>query len=215
MNRVFGKKKAPKAPPPSLTDASAGLGTRTNHLDTKIATLDKELKVYKDKLRTIKSPAAKKNIQKRAMDVLKRKRMYEGQRDQLMGQQFNIDQAAFGIESAKATVDSVAAMKSANVQLKQAIQKDLKIDDVDDLADDMAELMEEMNEINEAMGRNFSTPDDINLDDLDAELDMLEDEFEEEEVGESTPSYLQESLPANPTGTPQNVGEDEPALAGL
>lgn len=214
MNRVFGKKKAAK-PAPSLDDASSGLGTRANHMDTKIAALDKELKVYKDKLRTTKSPAAKKNIQKRAMDVLKRKRMYESQRDQLMGQQFNIDQAAFGIESAKATVDSVAAMKSANVQLKKAIQKDLKIDDVDDLADDMAELMEEMNEINESLGRNFATPDDITADDLDAELDMLEDELEEEEVGESTPSYLQESLPSNPTGVPQNAEEDEPALAGL
>jgi len=216
MNRVFGKKKAPKAPAPTLSDASAGLGKRTDHLDTKIAALDKELTAFKTKLRTTTSPAAKKNIQKRAMDVLKRKRMYESQRDQLMGQQFNMDQAAFGIESAKATIDSVAAMKSANVQLKQAIQKDLKIDDVDDLADDMAELMEEMNEINDAMGRNFATPDDITADDLDAELDMLEDELEEDEVGESaTPSYLQESLPANPTATPQTVGEDEPALAGL
>merc|ERR1719445_1573318 len=108
---------------------------------------------------------------------------------------------AFGIESAKATVDSVAAMKGANKQLKQAIQKDLQVGDVDDLADDMAELMEEMNEINEAMGRNFATPDDITQDDLDAELDMLEDELEEEElVGDSTPSYLQDSLPSNPTG---------------
>ena len=66
-------------------------------MDTKISQLDKELKSYRDKLKTTKNAAAKKNIQKRAMEVLKRKRMYENQRDQLAGQQFNIDQAAFGI----------------------------------------------------------------------------------------------------------------------
>ena len=109
----------------------------------KIAQLDKELKAYRDKLKTTKNAAAKKNIQKRAMEVLKRKRMYETQRDQLAGQQFNIDQAAFGIESAKASVSTVAAMKAANTELKKTIKNDLKIDDVDELADDMAELMDE------------------------------------------------------------------------
>mmetsp|Transcript_48819 Transcript_48819/g.147104 ORF Transcript_48819/g.147104 Transcript_48819/m.147104 type:complete len:207 (-) Transcript_48819:261-881(-) len=170
----------------------------------KIAALDKELKGYKDKLKTTKNPAAKKQIQKRAMEVLKRKRMYENQRDMAMGQQFNVDQAAFGIESAKASVDTVAAMKAANTELKKTIQKDLKIDDVEDLADDMAELMEDFNEINEVLGQNFATPEDIDEADLEAELDMLEDELEEEELeADATPSYLQESqLPAQPTAAP-------------
>lgn len=179
----------------------------------KIAQLDKELKGYRDKLKTTRNAAAKKNIQKRAMDVLKRKRMYETQRDQMAGQQFNIDQASFGIESAKASVSTVAAMKAANQELKSVIKKDLKIDDVDDLADDMAELMDEFNEINEALAQNFATPDDIDEADLEAELDMLEDEFEEE-LGETdaVPSYLQEtSLPSIPTGTP---GEKVPVAAG-
>ena len=52
-------------------------------MDAKIAQLDKELMVYRDKPKSTKSPAAKKNIQKRVMEVLKRKRMYETQRDQL------------------------------------------------------------------------------------------------------------------------------------
>lgn len=148
------------------------------------------------------------------MDVLKRKRMYETQRDQLAGQQFNIDQAAFGIDSAKASVATVAAMKAANTELKATIKNDLKIDDVDELADDMAELMDEFQEINEALAQNFSTPDDIDEADLEAELDMLEDDLEGELVGdgaESVPSYLQTSLPANPTATP---GAGLPVTAG-
>merc|ERR1712224_1132710 len=109
-----------------------------------------------------------------------------------------------GIESAKANVQTVAAMKGANQELKKTMKHDLNIDDVEDLADDMAELMDEFNEINEALGQNFATPDDIDEADLDAELELLEDElFEEEEFGETasvTPSYLQASnMPNIPT----------------
>jgi len=209
MNRVFGKKKAPGPPPPSLGEASSGMNERMTSMDVKIAQLDKELKGYKDKLKTTKNPGAKKNLQKRAMDVLKRKRMYETQRDQMAAQQFNIDQASFGIESAKASVQTVAAMKAANTELKQVIRKDLNIDDVDDLADDMAEMMDEFNEINEALGQNFSTPDDIDEADLEAELDLLEDELEDEVGTGAVPSYLQQEpampsapLPETPSGTP-------------
>lgn len=210
MKRVFGKKKQTNAKPaPSLDQASNTLGKRTAHIDHKIATLDKELNVYKKKLQTAKTPSNKKMLQKRAMEILKKKRMYENQRDNLMGQQFNMDQAAFGIESAKATVESVAAMKAANVELKNAIRNDLDIDDVDDLAVDMEELMLEMNDINDALGRTFATPEDVTEADLEAELDMLEDELEEEDQ-EEVPSYL---LPENPTGVPTQ--KEEAALAGL
>lgn len=200
MNRVFGKKKN-AAPAPSLDDASAGLGGRVEGMDQKIAGLELELKGYKDKIKSAKSPAVKKNLQKRAMEVLKRKRMYEQQRDMVAGQQFNIDQASFGIESAKANVQTVAAMKSAGAQLKATLKNDLNIDSVEDLADDMAEMFEDFNEINEALGRNFATPDDISEGDLEAELEMLEDELEGELAeADSTPAYLQANqMPDTPT----------------
>lgn len=114
-------------------------------MDKKIADLESELRVYKDKMKKAKTPAAKNQLQKRAMEILKRKRMYEQQRDTVAGQQFNIDQTNFGLESAKASISTIAAMKAANAELKRTIKKDLNIDDVDDLADDMADLMEEFN----------------------------------------------------------------------
>jgi len=203
MDRIFGKKK--KAPPaPGLADTSSGLGGRVDEMDKKIAGLENELRVFKDKMKKARSPAAKQQLQKRAMEVLKRKRMYEGQRDMVAGQQFNIDQASFGIESAKANVQTIAAMKGANAELKRTLKKDLNVDDVYDLADDMAEMMDDFNEINEALGQNFATPDDIDEADLDAELEFLEDEmFEEAEALETgaTPSYLQpaDAMPDLPT----------------
>jgi charged multivesicular body protein 5 len=205
MRRVFGKKKE-TGPAPSLDEASTAIGGRVNAIDGKIAELEKELRGYKDKIKQTKSPAAKKQLQKRALEVLKRKRMYEQQRDQVAGQQFNIDQTNFSLESAKASITTVAAMKAANKDLKQTLRKDLDINDVDDLADEMAELMDDFNEINEALGRNFATPDYLDEADLDAELDMLGDELEDdllnEQVGEnadSVPSYL---LPAQPNASP-------------
>ncbi len=203
MDRIFGKKK--KLPPaPGLGETSAGLGSRVDEMDQKIAGLENELRVYKEKIKKARTPAAKQMVQKRAMEVLKRKKMYENQRDMVAGQQFNIDQASFGIESAKANVQTIAAMKGANQELKRTLKKDLNIDDVEDLADDMAEMMDDFNEINEALGRNFATPDDIDEADLDAELEMLEDEMFEEEQAlteDATPSYLQPTteMPATPT----------------
>jgi charged multivesicular body protein 5 len=90
MHRLFGKKKE-VPPPPTLADASGGLNARIATLDEKIKGLDNELRVYKTQMAKAKGPA-KANLQKRAVDVLKRKRMYEQQRDQLAGQAFNIDQ---------------------------------------------------------------------------------------------------------------------------
>jgi len=211
---MFGKKKK-AVPAPALSETSSNLGGRVDEMDKKIAGLEQELRVYKDKIKKARSPAAKQAVQKRAMEILKRKKMYEGQRDMVAGQQFNIDQASFGIESAKANVQTIAAMKGANQEIKNTMKKQLNIDDVDDLADDMAEMMDEFNEINEALGRNFSTPDDIDEADLDAELEMLEDEmFDDElEAADTTPSYLQTNqMPDTPTTELPQAETGVPAL---
>ena len=88
-------------------------------------------------------------------------------------------------------------MKAANTQLKTVMKKELDIDEIDDLADDMAELMDDFNEINESLGRNFATPDGLDEADLEAELDLLEDELEEEAglESEAAPSYLMPNTP--------------------
>ena len=77
MKRLFGSKKE-VPPPPSLTDASSGIGGRVDALDEKIKKLDAELRVHKEKLKTAKG-GAKKLATKRAMSCLQKKRMYEKQ----------------------------------------------------------------------------------------------------------------------------------------
>ena len=50
MNRIFGKKKV-AGPAPSLDDAAKGIGGRVDAMETKIESLDKELRLYKDKIK--------------------------------------------------------------------------------------------------------------------------------------------------------------------
>ncbi|GMF42950.1 unnamed protein product [Phytophthora fragariaefolia] len=78
---------------------------------------------------------------------------------------------------------------------------------VQGVQDDMADLMEDMNEIQEIMGRSIG--DEIDEDELEAELEGLEEEWAEEEAlgedAEQAPSYLapaqHHELPAAPSGT--------------
>ena len=73
--------------------------------------------------------------------MLKQKRLYEGQREQLYNQQFNMDQTAFTMESIKDSVSTVQAMKAANSELKQAFKKgELNIESIEKLQDEMADM---------------------------------------------------------------------------
>jgi len=75
-------------------------------------------------------------LKKRAMDALKRKKMYETQRDQLSNQAFNIEQTVFAIETVKSTQITVAAMKDASKQLKAENTK-INLNEIEDMQDDL------------------------------------------------------------------------------
>ena len=100
-------------------------------MDAKVKKLDDELIKYREQLKKLRpgSPAANA-IKARAMRVLKQKKMYETQREQLYGQSFNMEQAAFATQSMQDTVTTVAAMKQANATLKQQF-KTIKVNDID------------------------------------------------------------------------------------
>ncbi len=62
--------------------------------------------------------------------------MYEQQRDQLQGQQFNIDQTSFAIETVRSTQTTVAAMKTATKTLKKENKK-ISLAEIEDMQDEM------------------------------------------------------------------------------
>ncbi len=203
MRRIFGARKA-KAPAQSLGDASQRLDERTTALDEKIRKLDIELAGYKEKLKKARG-AAQQTLKRRAMGVLRRKRMYEQQRDQLAGQAFNVEQTNFAIDSVKDTLTTVQAMKTASKTLKKEVKK-VDLSQIEDLQDDLADMMEDVNDVQDVLGQSYGIGDDIDDADLDAELDALGDDFDDVADADSTPAYLQPAdpslMPDQPTDAP-------------
>jgi charged multivesicular body protein 5 len=84
----------------------------------KIKKLDAELFKYKEQMAKMRDGPGKNAIKQRAMRILQQKKLYEGQRDQLMQQSFSMEQAAMVTENLKNTMVTVDAMKETNRQLK-------------------------------------------------------------------------------------------------
>lgn len=208
----------------------AQLDKRGGALDEKIKKLDEELLRHKELIdRARPGPAkarcagvaslvgaapdpAQDAAKQRALRVLKQKKLYEGQRDQLYSQQFNLDQTSFAVASMEDTKLQVKAMTLAAKDLKQQFKsKELNINSIDKLTDEMADLMGMSNEIQDALGQNYSVPDDINEDELMGELDSLEFEMAAEKAAEpnATPSYLLEDLPEAPVGAAEAEAKKE------
>ncbi|KAH6762630.1 SNF7 family protein [Perilla frutescens var. hirtella] len=228
MRRVFGVKKD-KEPPPSVQDASDRINKRGDNVDEKIKKLDAELARYKEQIKKTRPGPAQEAVKARAMRVLKQKKMYEGQRDMLYNQTFNLDQVSFAAEGIKDAQQTMSALKSANKELK-GMMKTVKIQDIDNLQDEMMDLMDVSNEIQESLGRSYNVPDDIDEDDLMGELDALEADMGFETEGDGVPSYLQPdkepdleaelNLPSAPTGQAPNPAgrvqaEDELGLPAV
>ncbi|KAJ2807455.1 Vacuolar protein-sorting-associated protein 60 [Coemansia helicoidea] len=213
MNRIFGAGK-PKAPKPSLNDAITATDVRVTAVEEKIKKLDGELARFRDQLQKMRDGPGKNAVKQRALRVLQQKKMYEGQRDQLMQQSFNMESAAFATENIKNAMTTYQAMQDTSKAMKKQY-KSVDIDKIYDMQDELAELMEQANEVQELMGRSYSMPEDVNEQDLEAELDALGEDLD---FAEDEPSYLKDvgselhdALPEAPGGTLKQPAE---AVAG-
>lgn len=96
FGRVFGRAKAaaPEAPPPDLAAHQAAMGARVPELDRKIGELDAQLLKLKQQMAAARVPSQQNALKQQALMLLKRKKMYEGQRGSVQQQNFNLDQSA-------------------------------------------------------------------------------------------------------------------------
>ncbi|KAH9943280.1 vacuolar protein sorting-associated protein 60 [Epithele typhae] len=166
MNRIFGTSSS-KKPRPTLQDAISSTDTRMASIEVKIKKLDGELARYKEQMGRLRNGPGKNAIQERALRTLKQKRMYESQLAQLTQQTFNMDWRTRSSRSSTARSTLTRSRFVAAVHY------------------DMEDLLEQANEIQESLGRSYAVPDEIDEADLQAELDALELDAEEE-----GPSYL-------------------------
>ncbi|EMD40927.1 hypothetical protein CERSUDRAFT_80580 [Gelatoporia subvermispora B] len=178
MNRIFGT-SASKKPRPTLQDAISSTDTRVASIEVKIKKLDGELARYKDQMSKLRNGPGKNAVQERALRTLKQKRMYENQLAQLTQQTFNMESAALATENLRNTMATVDAMKQANKELRKQYGK-IDIDKIENMHYDMEDLLEQANEIQESLARSYAVPDELDEADLQAELDALELDGEEE-----------------------------------
>lgn len=194
LKRFLGSEpKESRKAAPTLDEASEKVGLQIANLDRKI---DNCLEEVKKNMARSSDPRAKQ----KAMSILKQKKVYETQREQLVATQFNIDNLQDQTEQAAITAMTVAAMEAGTKKLQQA-QKNMNVTKVEELTDEMANLNDEMAEVNKLLaGSSLGTGVSA------AEQDELEDEFNmmQEEMTAMTLAGL--SSPS-PTPTPEVVIE--------
>ena len=155
----------------------------------KVQECDKELAGLREAIKTSRGSTQTMNKQ-RAVQLLKRRKMYSSQLEGLMGTQFNVEQMTFAAQNMQDTLTTVSAMKEAHKVQSQQL-KAFKIGDIENMMDDMAEMMEDTEEINEVMSRNYAC--DIDEGDLERELEELDDVDFLDDLNRdslSAPSYL-------------------------
>jgi len=178
LNRYFGsggKKKKDDEPAPTLQDTSKKMDARSQSLEEKCRRLDQQIVEIKKKMKKARG-GSKRTLKQRALKLLKQRKMYEKQLDNVTNQQFNIDQTSFMQENLADTATMVSAMKEATVQIKKQYEE-VDLDDIEDMHDEMEDLVYDMEEINEVMGRTYGV-DDFDEDDLMDELNEMDDELE-------------------------------------
>ncbi|KII94914.1 hypothetical protein PLICRDRAFT_196436 [Plicaturopsis crispa FD-325 SS-3] len=206
MNRIFGSSSS-KKPKPNLQDAIASTDARMASIEVKVKKLDGELGRYKEQMSKLRNGPGKDAIQQRALRTLKQKRMYEAQMAQLTQQTFNMESASLATDNLRNTMATVDAMKLANKEMRKQYGK-IDVDKIESIHYDMEDMLEQANEIQETLGRSYAVPDEIDEADLEAELDALQ--LEEEEEGAS---YLADinKVPDFIDEPPFELGEQTPA----
>lgn len=203
MNRLFGAKST--APKPTLQGAIGNLDTRIESLDVKLAKLNAELQGYQQRLSRMRDGPGKNALKQKALKVLQQRKMYEGQRDQLQSQSWNMEQAGMMQDNLKNTMTTVDAMKTTTKELKKQYGK-VNVDQIDRIQDEMADLMDMGNEIQESISRSYDIPDDVDEAELDAELEALGEEQEFADFGAESdlaaPGFLQDEV-----GPPQFIDD--------
>lgn len=218
MMSVFGRKKkeAPPCPAPKLNEASEHIDDKVKHIDTQISKCDEELLKYKNQIAQMKRSPLTQSVKQKALNVLKRKKMYEQQREQLMGTQFNLDQVQYATEQLQTTALTVDAMKTASTNLKQEIKK-INLCEIEKVQEDLADLMMDQEEINEILSNNYALPSYVDETELDAEFAALEEDMETSKsvlTPGAVPSYLPSgfsSLPKVPDAPLEETLLGDPA----
>lgn len=210
--KLFGGGKGDKAPTTGeaiqkLRDTEEMLIKKQDFLEKKI---DQEINIARQ------NGTKNKRV---ALQALKRKKRYEKQLQQIDGTLSTIEMQREALESANTNTNVLQTMNEAAKALKAAHQH-MDVDKVHDMMDDIAEQQEVAKEISEAISNPVAFGQDVEEDELLAELEELEQEVLDEKLLE-TGGVTADELPDVPVAAPAQPArktkaqEDEDDMAEL
>ena len=158
----------------TMTASKYGNGDdRLASMDHQIAALDQELRKLQVALNDKHVRyRVRQQLRQKAMQALQRKRQWEQLRDRTVAQSFQQEQLQFQLESAQATAATVQSLQQARSCLRQTLSP---VSEADGIEMDLYEMMEDMDHVNHSLC--YSTPDDLDEADLEAEFLMLEEDM--------------------------------------
>jgi charged multivesicular body protein 5 len=182
-------------------------------IDVKLASINAEYTTYLTKLSKMRDGPGKRALKQKALKVLERRKMYEGQRDQLEQQSWNLQQAGMMTDNLKNVMTTVDVMKQTNKSLKQQYGK-INIDKIERMQDEMADLMDMGNDIQESISRSYDVPEEVDEAELDAELEAFGNEVELESYGQTEmPGFMMDEVPQFVDEAPE-TGQKAKEVAG-
>ncbi|XP_078501057.1 charged multivesicular body protein 4a isoform X2 [Lissotriton helveticus] len=205
LGRIFGKGKNAKGKAPSPQEAIQKLRETEEIMVKKQEFLEGKIQ---QELATAKKHGTKNK--RAALQALKRKKRYEQQLSQIDGTLSTIEFQRESLENATTNTEVLKTMSEAAKAMKEAHQH-MDVDKVDDLMADITEQQELAQEISDAISRPMGFADDVDEDELLAELEEMEQEDLEKEllnVGEDEPAKLP-SVPATRVPTVPALEEEE------
>lgn len=131
--------------------------------------LDKKIAIELERARELTRSKNKRG----ALMALKKKKMYEQQREQLENQILRVSEQQMMLENQRTVVETVDAMRTAATASKR-VMTEMKIDDVDKVLDSINEQTEDMRQIQDALGNPIGAAMDLDEDELLGELEELE-----------------------------------------
>lgn len=192
LAKIFGSGKK-KEEQPSTQDAIQKLRATEEMLTKKSEFIEKKIN---NEITTARKAGTKNK--RVALNALKRKKRLEKQLQQIDGTLSTIEFQREALENANTNTEVLKTMGYAAKALKTAHQID--VDDVHDMMDDISEQTELANEISDAISNSVGFGQDIDDDELEAELEELEQEdLDEAMIGLGTPAAAAAAAPELPS----------------
>ncbi|XP_070584824.1 transmembrane 9 superfamily member 1 [Erythrolamprus reginae] len=207
LGKLFGKGKKAKAPTPQeaiqkLHETETILVKKQEFLEEKI----------QQELQSAKKHGTKNK--RAALQALKRKKRYEQQLAQIDGTLSTIEFQREALENATTNTEVLKTMSDAARAMKEAHQH-MDIDKVDDLMAEITEQQDIAQQISDAISKPVGFGDDVDEDELLAELEEMEQEELDKDllnVGKTSPELPNvpaSRLPSVPASKVPSVSLDD------